>query len=307
MEKKRKMFIIKTISILVSIFVILYGVLMVFNAWVALGYSLDTQEFRNAIVLKRIFSCLFAVLTSACFIVGGIGTLRSKKWGFYIVCTTLLLWITPGLLFKSITPRTNPEQPKVQQFLIGGDIFYHQKNYQQAISYYQKAIELDPNSAESYGRRGFVYYMQGNMDRAISDYSKAIQINPNDKNAYHFRGLAYTDKGNYDQAISDFTKSIELEPYACIQAYENRAAAYAKKGNYDQAISDYNKVIKINPNLAYIYYYRGVAYDAKGDHDQAISDYNKAWIYLPKAESLGFFKADPDFLDKLKKASGREK
>jgi tetratricopeptide (TPR) repeat protein len=58
--------------------------------------------------------------------------------------------------------------------------------------------------AAFYVRRGNDYAKKGQYDEAISDYNKALEINPRYAEAYCGRGLAYDNKGQYDQAISDY-------------------------------------------------------------------------------------------------------
>jgi len=62
-------------------------------------------------------------------------------------------------------------------------------DFDQAISDYTKAIELDPNLAEAYVSRGIVHARKSNLDKAISDYTKAIEINREYAYAYVSRGL----------------------------------------------------------------------------------------------------------------------
>ena len=53
--------------------------------------------------------------------------------------------------------------------------------------------------------RGFAYQAdKGDFDAAIADYTKAIELNPEDADTYHIRGFAYADKGDFDAAISDY-------------------------------------------------------------------------------------------------------
>jgi tetratricopeptide (TPR) repeat protein len=148
---------------------------------------------------------------------------------------------------------------------------------------------------------GIEYGSQGKDDEAIAEFSKAIKINSNDAEAYNNRGVVYKNKSNLEQAILDYSKAIEINPNL-IEAYNNRGNTYLMKGNYDQAISDYSKAIEVNPYYtsdAKAYYKRSIAYFNKGE-------YEKAWADAHKAEELGF-KADSDFLEQLKKASGRDK
>jgi tetratricopeptide (TPR) repeat protein len=216
-----------------------------------------------------------------------------------------------------------------------GIVYYDQGNVSQAISDFTKAIEINPKFAKAYNNRGLAYDKQGNFNQAISDYAKAIEINSKYTEAYNNRGGAYSQQGNLSQAISDFNKAIELNPnYG--DAYSDRGGTYAEQNNLSQAILDLSKAIKIKPNLVEAYIDRGLVYIKQGNFTKAFSDFNKiiainptfaeayegrayaylgtkeyekAWADVHKAEALGYKldKEDLEFLEKLKKASGRDK
>jgi len=162
----------------------------------------------------------------------------------------------------------------------------------------RESSSVNASPAEEIVNRGIEYARVGNYDEGIAEFNKAITIDPNNVNAYYNRGTVYFNKGNFDQAILDFNKAIEIEPKAS-NAYLNRSAAYFGKGNYDQAISDDSKVIEIDPEYAEAYISRAVAYYEK-------KEYDKAWEDVHKAEELGGG-VNPEFLAKLKEASGRDK
>jgi len=122
--------------------------------------------------------------------------------------------------------------------------------------------QVEPRDADSYTNRGIAYVEKGQYDQAISEFNKALEINPKDTEAYYNRGLAYYDKGQYDKAISDYTKALEINPRD-VEAHNNRGVAYGKKGQYDQAISDFTKAMEINPRQAEACYNRGRAYEKK--------------------------------------------
>ena len=103
--------------------------------------------------------------------------------------------------------------------------------------------------------------------------------------------------GDLDQAVTNFTKAIEVAANFEL-AYEGRATAYFKKEDFDRAIFDLTKAIEMIPGRSQLYALRAICYFKK-------QEYDKSWEDVQKAESLGL-KAKPEFLEGLKKASGRE-
>jgi len=118
--------------------------------------------------------------------------------------------------------------------------YLNKNNLDEAIAYFNKALDKDPNYVDALCNRGEAYVLKGNTDQAIKDFNKAMLIKPNYSRAYYDRGVAYVDKGDYTQAIADFSKAIKLKPdYA--KAYHMRAAAYAVKKQYDKSWDDVYK------------------------------------------------------------------
>jgi len=97
--------------------------------------------------------------------------------------------------------------------------------------------QLKSNDAVVHNNRGFDYCQIGHYDQAISDFSKAIEINPRLAHAYNNRGWAYIKKWQYDQAISDFSKTIEIDP-RFVEAYFHRAVGYFLVEEYEKSLLD---------------------------------------------------------------------
>ena len=109
---------------------------------------------------------------------------------------------------------------------------------------------------------------------SISDYNKAIELAPDNADAYYKRGNDYDEMGEYSKAIADYNKAIELRPNH-LSAYYNRGCAYGEIGGYGKAIADYNKAIELRPNHVLAYYNRGLAYRKEGEVPRAVSDLEK--------------------------------
>lgn len=144
------------------------------------------------------------------------------------------------------------------------------------ITLWSHEIKIFPENAPvAYNSRGIVYSDLKNYNQALSDFNKAIEINPQYQNAYNNRGIVYQSIHNYTQAINDFNKVIELNPTHSI-AYRNRGVAYNSLGRYTQALNDLNIAIELNPQYANAYHSRGYAYNNLGMYGQALNDLNIA-------------------------------
>ncbi len=183
-----------------------------------------------------------------------------------------------GLYDEAISDFTKAIEinPEYAECYTNRGIAYAEKRlYDLAISDFNKALEINPEDADGFVNRGIAYAKIRLYYESISDFTKAIEINPKDARAHLGRGEIYCNvKSNYDAAILDFTKVIEINPRHAL-AYRNRGKAYIAKGEYDRAIQDCNKALEMNPDYAAAYRTRGAAYKAKGEDDKAKSDFNK--------------------------------
>ena len=104
-------------------------------------------------------------------------------------------------------------------------------NYETVISYFNEAVEIDPEYLDAYAKRAFAHSMLQEYEKAISDYTRLIELNPNFVIAYLSRGSAYNKLERYKEALADFDKVIILAP-SNSEAFNNRG--WSKKGLGDK-------------------------------------------------------------------------
>lgn len=122
-----------------------------------------------------------------------------------------------------VAPSFGPAQRGLK---IIGEVTDHKIESQTAVNYF----------------KGIAHSIRGQHDQAIPYYNKAIEINPGFANAYFSRGVALAEgKGEYDEAISDYNKAVEIDP-GFAKAILLRGVAYYYKGEYDKAWADVHKV-----------------------------------------------------------------
>jgi len=128
-----------------------------------------------------------------------------------------------------------------------GDDLVQRKEINKAIEEYTKAIEINPEDAYGYLKRGIAYGLLQKHRKAIHDLDKAIQINSNFVEAYYNRGAAYGMLGEHNRAIVDFNKAIEIDD-SYVDAYINRGIAYAILGDKERAEKDLRKAFSLCPD-----------------------------------------------------------
>ena len=71
-------------------------------------------------------------------------------------------------------------------------------------------VQKSTPEASSYYKRGLSFHKEGKYDQAITNYTKAIEINPRLAQAYTNRGAVYLSTGKTEPACDDFRKACEL-------------------------------------------------------------------------------------------------
>ena len=174
---------------------------------------------------------------------------------------------------NNFTVPTNVTAP--QDFVSVGKRKLKQKNYQEAIAEFDKALAANPNDIKSlYSQSVANYYLQ-DFGAAIRNLDQVIKLNPQDVLAYSARGLNYAKYDYYERAIADYDTAIRLNPRLA-DVYYNRGSSYSSLKKYQNAIADYDTAIRLNPRLADAYYNRGSSYSSLKKYQNAIADYDTA-------------------------------
>ena len=91
-----------------------------------------------------------------------------------------------------------------------------------AVHACSRLIEMSPDNAALYNRRGIAHMRNRQIEEAIADYSASIRIDPATVSAYYNRGRALLDRQAYTNALEDFTIAIGRQPDDAL-AYNGRA------------------------------------------------------------------------------------
>jgi tetratricopeptide (TPR) repeat protein len=166
-----------------------------------------------------------------------------------------------------------------------------QDNYFAALTFFQKAIEKNPQDADAWFQVGYCYGNLGRYQDEIESYKQVIRIKPDDANAHLNLGVAYGNLGRYKDEIESYKQAIRIKP-DLVEAHSNLGVAYGKLGRYQDAIESYKQAIRIKPDFAGAHFNLGVTYGKLGRHQDAIESYKQAIRiepdYAEAHSNLGF-------------------
>lgn len=110
--------------------------------------------------------------------------------------------------------------------------------YNAALELIDICINQSEIKSTFYSKRSYILNKQGDYDNAIEYAFKSLDLEKNNPYAHINIGLAYYGKGKYAQSVDSFNKSIELDKTYDV-AYIKRGEAYKKLGKNENYIADY--------------------------------------------------------------------
>jgi len=211
-------------------------------------------------------------------------------------------------------------QKKPEIFFIQANIHKQLKKYDTAITYFEEAIQLNPNFSEAYNNLGNIKKRIGKIEEAISCFKKAIELKENNILAYFNLANIYRENRYFNELIETYKKILSFNPND-IKTLYNLGSTYLFLGEISKGKNFFEKIIKINKN--HIPSYRNIISVTKINKENEIfkqlellkvdvfSDEDKILFY--DALSKGYFDQDNDklgfkYLDKsnsLKKKNSK--
>ena len=143
---------------------------------------------------------------------------------------------------------------------------------------------------ECYRGLGLCSYLHQDYEQALIYFEKALEMKPNDqliKSSLHNSiGLVYAQQNEVDQAHIHFSEALEYSslPLHSACAHHNLALISSRKGLYDEELDHYQEAFQIRTDqlptnhlqVASLLNNIGVAYSAMHQYDQALSNLKKA-------------------------------
>ena len=122
-----------------------------------------------------------------------------------------------------------------------GDYYWRLIDLDSAVTYYRRAVTIDPTYRNAWNSLAYAYSEQEDLDRAIEAINRYIDLAPDEANPYDSRGDLYAVNGKTEEAVDSYLRALAIKPDYWASAI-NLAAMRTFQGRYLEADSIYARL-----------------------------------------------------------------
>ncbi|MEM6446885.1 MAG: tetratricopeptide repeat protein [Cyanobacteria bacterium P01_D01_bin.123] len=161
-----------------------------------------------------------------------------------------------------------------------GEEEFVQGRYPNALAAYDRALNIDPNFAMAWSRRGDALVQLKRYREAIDSYNGSLAINPYDEVVLNNLATILGRMKRYKAAIANYDKLLDLDPDDAL-AWHNRGVRLAQTERWKQALSSLNQAIRNDPDNEQSWLARGYVLQALGRSKSAIASFKQVLEIRP--------------------------
>jgi adenylate cyclase len=153
--------------------------------------------------------------------------------------------------------------------VILGDSKNPKESLMTAMKLAQKAISLDASFAPAYCLLARLYAYFGQYDKAVEEAERAVAIDPNSADVYDYLGFVLVQADRAEEAIPLIKKGIRLNPIPPKNYLYHLASAYGNTDQYTEAIPILKELLQQDANDFLAHLYLTLFYSLSGQEEEA--------------------------------------
>lgn len=161
-----------------------------------------------------------------------------------------------------------------------GKALFEQGRPEEALTYYQTAIRLQPGVPEPHYNCGLTLSALGRPAEAVEQYRAALRLQPEYADAHNNLGTVLLAQGRPAEAEVEFQAAVRIKPnYA--KGYSNLANVLLELGRPAEAVAPAQTAVRLDPAFVTARYNLGNALAETGQWPEAATEYAGALHLQP--------------------------
>ncbi|MGD9179982.1 MAG: tetratricopeptide repeat protein [Desulfobacterales bacterium] len=162
-----------------------------------------------------------------------------------------------------------------------------------ADKYAQKAIEMDDTLDAAYTLLGAIYLVKCQHEKSIAQMERAITLNPNSAQNNSVMAGSLGCAGRWEEGIGYAEKSIRLAPTPPAYSFWILGRAYFMTGKYDKAIETFKRAVHVNPDYLIAHAFLAACYSSLDRHAEAAAEAEEVLRINPRFNLESYSKTLP--------------
>jgi tetratricopeptide (TPR) repeat protein len=171
-----------------------------------------------------------------------------------------------------------------RNYLSLGSVFFERGYPETSESFFRRALEDDPTSAEALYGIGSVHLQQQKLKAARESFERVLTLQSSYPgtfpNAWNNLGILSAREGDAAAAIDFFQRALQLDP-AHLIALVNLGNAYRQRKEWAQAKTTLERAFAVGPDDAEVNYSLGMVFAQLDESDRAFEYLKRAVILRP--------------------------
>jgi predicted O-linked N-acetylglucosamine transferase (SPINDLY family) len=176
-----------------------------------------------------------------------------------------------------------------------GFAYFKLRRYDEARRVQEKALALNPNFPMAQTNLGNSLMRLGLCEQAIQAHDRAIRMNPDYADAYCNRGIVELMLKRYEQAAQSYGRALSLQPRH-MEALAGMGLACIELQHFEQAEVLLSAALAIKPDFPQVLAYRGRIHFQFARYAKAQADFDAALALSPELEVAWRWKAQTAML-----------
>jgi tetratricopeptide (TPR) repeat protein len=186
--------------------------------------------------------------------------------------------ISGTLTHIPVQPTISQQAVRTHQLLQDAYRLYTQHRVRDALTAYNRAVQIDSQNAEAWQGRGLTQALNGQHREALESFDRALQIDPMLVTALAGKGTALNMLHRNQEALQVFDRAVTLEPDNAY-AWNGKGAVLSALGQTEQALQAFDVALHFDPHMAKAWGNKGLVLRQQKRYPEALRAFEQALTY----------------------------